>query len=43
MLPILSEKEKLLDEFVELVKNKVVQFGGNASIGYGLCYVSVVK
>lgn len=43
MLPILSEDKVLLDKFVELVRNKVVQFGGNASIGYGLCYVSVVK
>lgn len=29
--------EELLDEFDDVVNNKVVQFGANASIGYGLC------
>lgn len=30
-----------LDLFVQTVNNKVIQFGGNASIGYGLCKVTV--
>lgn len=35
-----SDKE-LLELFTSHVKGQVVQFGGNASIGYGLCKVSV--
>ena len=35
--PVLAEDGDLLNEFTELVSGKVVQFGGNASIGYGLC------
>lgn len=31
----------LLDTFVSKVKGQIVQFGGNASIGYGLCKVTV--
>ena len=31
----------LLDAFVEKVNGKIIQFGGNASIGYGLCKVTV--
>lgn len=30
-----------LNSFAEKIKDKVIQFGGNASIGYGLCKVSV--
>lgn len=33
----------VLDLFIETVNNKVIQFGGNASIGYGLCKVTVQK
>lgn len=34
----------LLDKFEVVVHNKVVQFGANASIGYGLCqFVDVIK
>jgi len=33
----------LLDRFVAVVQNQIVQFGGNASIGYGLCKVSVME
>ena len=32
---------KVLTSFVEAVNGKIVQFGGNASIGYGLCKVTV--
>lgn len=37
---VLGTKENL-DIFKKAVDGKVVQFGGNASIGYGLCKVSV--
>ena len=33
--------EENLAIFKKAVDGKVVQFGGNASIGYGLCKVSV--
>lgn len=33
----------LLKFFVKTVDNQIVQFGGNASIGYGLCKVSVME
>lgn len=36
-----SDKE-LMDEFVNNVSGRVIQFGGKASIGYGLCKVTVV-
>ena len=29
--------------FIDEVKDKVIQFGGNASIGYGLCKVTVLE
>ena len=38
-IPIISEDNKLLEAFKEAVNGKVIQFGGNASIGYGLCKV----
>ena len=38
---VLSEDEALLDRFIEVIRNQVVQFGGNASIGYGLCKITV--
>lgn len=34
--------QEYLDKFAEAVSHKVIQFGGNASIGYGLCNVSVL-
>ena len=37
-----SDKE-WLDRFVSVVDNQIVQFGGNASIGYGLCKVTVTE
>lgn len=33
----------LLKEFVKALNGKIVQFGGNASIGYGLCKVTVME
>ena len=33
----------LLDEFAKTVHGNVVQFGGNASIGYGFCKVTVME
>lgn len=39
---IANDREKgLLEEFKHAVEGKVIQFGGNASIGYGLCKVFV--
>lgn len=42
---VLAEEgdKELLKQFVDNVKGQVVQFGGNASIGYGLCKVSVTE
>lgn len=37
-----SENEELLNEFNEQIKDKVIQFGGNATIGYGLTKVTKV-
>lgn len=38
---VLSEDQSLLDDFKNAINNaKVIQFGGNATIGYGLCKVS---
>ena len=34
---------KYLDAFAETVRDQVVQFGGNASIGYGLCRLTVME
>ncbi|MCQ2507691.1 MAG: RAMP superfamily CRISPR-associated protein [Dorea sp.] len=43
--PVISEDAKsdlaLLREFRNAIHDKVIQFGGNASIGYGLCKVTV--
>lgn len=36
-----EEDDELLDEFNTIVENKIVQFGGNATIGYGLTKVKV--
>lgn len=39
---IANEKDRgLLDDFKKAVDGKVIQFGGNASIGYGLCKIFV--
>lgn len=37
-----EKDQKLLEEFKAAVHEKVIQFGGNASIGYGLCNASVI-
>jgi len=34
---------KYLNAFAETVRDQVVQFGGNASIGYGLCRLTVME
>ena len=34
-----SESENLLENFTESVREKIIQFGANASVGYGLCKV----
>lgn len=40
-IPVMADDDKLLDALKEQLDNQVVQFGGNASIGYGLCKVTV--
>lgn len=37
-----ADSEDLLATFESVVANQVVQFGGNASIGYGLCQVTTL-
>lgn len=39
--PVISEDGALLERFIEVIRDQVVQFGGNASIGYGLCKIKV--
>ena len=39
--PVIADNEKLLERFSEQLDGRVVQFGGNATIGYGLCKVKV--
>lgn len=34
-----SEPENLLESFTDSVRDKIIQFGANASVGYGLCKV----
>ncbi|RSJ70712.1 RAMP superfamily protein [Streptococcus oralis subsp. dentisani] len=34
-----SESENLLEIFTDSVREKIIQFGANASVGYGLCKV----
>ena len=34
-----SESENLLEAFTDSVREKIIQFGANASVGYGLCKV----
>ena len=43
VFPAISEDKNLLDKFASTIDGKIVQFGGNASIGYGLCKVSIIK
>ena len=37
---VTSEEEEILSDFKEAINGQVIQFGGNATIGYGLCKVS---
>lgn len=39
---VLAESDEELKMFRSVVEGKVIQFGGSASIGYGLCKVSVI-
>ena len=43
--PVLADKSDgdYLEEFRDAVSGQVVQFGGNSSIGYGLCKVTVTE
>ena len=34
-----NESENLLESFTDSVRDKIIQFGANASVGYGLCKV----
>lgn len=38
---VASENENAVSNFAKAVNDKIIQFGGNASIGYGLCKVTV--
>lgn len=38
-----NEDQKLLNKLKDTVNNQVVQFGANASIGYGLCKITVAE
>lgn len=40
---VLAETEEVMENFTANIDQKVVQFGGNASIGYGLCKLSVLE
>lgn len=37
-----QDDKALLDDFKKCIDGKVIQFGGNASIGYGLCKASIL-
>lgn len=39
----ISDDADLLEQFCRTINGKAVQFGGNASIGYGLCKVTELK
>ena len=43
--PVLADKsdKNYLEHFRDAVNGQVIQFGGNASIGYGLCKVTVLE
>ena len=42
-ITVLAESESVIKHFTDFVDGKVVQFGGNASIGYRLCKVTVLE
>lgn len=39
--PVITNDADLLKSFEAAIKDKVIQFGGHASIGYGFCKISV--
>lgn len=39
---VLADDDAVMEKFIEGVSGKIIQFGGNASIGYGLCKVEVL-
>ena len=39
MVDSTNESENLLENFTDSVREKIIQFGANASVGYGLCKV----
>jgi len=39
--PVITNDADLLKSFETAIKDKVIQFGGHASIGYGFCKISV--
>ncbi len=41
VVPIVCDDDNMLSSFINAVDGKIIQFGGNASIGYGLCKISV--
>ena len=41
IFPITSANDKLIETFKNALDGEVIQFGANASIGYGLCKVTV--
>lgn len=41
--PVISDTDDAFSLFKDSVDGKVIQFGGSASIGYGLCKVSLTK
>lgn len=44
-IPVIANDadEQILKDFIKQVEGKIVQFGGNATIGYGLCKISVLE
>lgn len=42
-VPVVAEDKTLLEKFKDAVNHRVIQFGGGASIGYGLCKVYAVE
>ena len=43
--PIIAndKDEQIFQYFIDQINNKIIQIGGNASIGYGLCKVTVLQ
>lgn len=43
IFPVISEDSDLLEDLAAYIDDQVIQFGGNASIGYGLCKVAILR